>query len=262
MPTYQRDFIYDQYGCIHQVDENSVTISSYGYTGTPFHAPVSYNGNTLDYDNNGNLIEDEDFIYVYNDSNQLSEVRYSGNSSLVEKYLYDANGKRVKKQNADGEFTYYVNKFYEVDDGVATIYFFRDDERIAKQTAGDMEWHLSDHLGSTSLMINESGLEVERTEYFPYGQVQSGGLEKYGFTGQENDADTELMYYGARYYSPVYRVFVQPDTMLPDPYNPQYLNRYAYTLNNPVRYTDPSGHYIIRRNCSIVMNSLLMAAGS
>ena len=52
------------------------------------------------------------------------------------------------------------------------------------------------------------------------------------------------MYYGARYYSPGYRVFVQPDTMLPDPYNPQYLNRYAYCLNNPVKYVDPSGHIV------------------
>ena len=93
-------------------------------------------------------------------------------------------------------------------------------------------------------MVDEDGLEVERTEYYPYGEVQSGGLEKYGFTGQENDADTELMYYGARYYSPEYRVFVQPDTMLPDVYNSQALNRYAYCLDNPVRYTDPSGHAI------------------
>jgi RHS repeat-associated protein len=74
--------------------------------------------------------------------------------------------------------------------------------------------------------------------------VQSGGLEKYGFTGQENDANTGLMYYGARYYSPEYRIFIQPDTMLPDPYNPQALNRYAYALNNPVKYTDSRGHYI------------------
>ena len=242
VPTYQRDFIYDQYGCIRQVDENNATISSYGYIGVPFHAPNTYNGNTLDYDDNGNLIEDEDFIYVYNDANQLSEVRYSGNNSLVEKYWYDANGKRTKKQNSESEFTYDINKFYEVENGIATSYFFRDDERIAKQTAGDMEWYLSDHLGSTTLLINESGLEVERTEYFPYGQVQSGGLEKYGFTGQENDADTGLMYYGARYYSPEYRVFVQPDSMIPDLYNPQALNRYAYALNNPVKYTDPSGH--------------------
>ena len=75
-------------------------------------------------------------------------------------------------------------------------------------------------------------------------EVQSGGLEKYGFTGQENDADTELMYYGARYYSPEYRVFVQPDSIIANPYNPQALNRYAYALNNPVKYNDPSGHYV------------------
>ncbi|WP_292464160.1 hypothetical protein [Methanolobus sp.] len=177
VPTYQRDFTYDQYGCIHQVDENSVTISSYSYDVTPFHAPVTYNGNDLEYDANGNLVEDEDFIYVYNNANQLSEVRYSGNSSLVEKYWYDANGKRIKKQNADGQFSYYINKFYEVDNRVATSYFFRDDERIAKQTAEGMEWYLSDHLGSTTLFVNESGLEVERTGYYPYGQVQSGGLD-------------------------------------------------------------------------------------
>ncbi len=125
------------------------------------------------------------------------------------------------------------------------LYFFRDDERIAKQTGGGMEWYLSDHLGSTTLLINESGTEVERTGYFPYGQVQSGCLEKYGFTGQENDADTGLMYYGVRYYSPDYRVFVQPDTMLPDVYNSQALNRYAYCLNNPVKYNNPSGHFAV-----------------
>ncbi|WP_048065292.1 DUF2341 domain-containing protein [Methanosarcina acetivorans] len=243
VPTYQRDFTYDRYGSIRQVDNNGATVSSYGYSATPSHAPVTYNGNTLDYDANGNLVDDEDFIYVYNDANQLSEVRYSANNSLVEKYWYDANGQRIKKQNSDGEFTYYINKFYEIDNGISTSYFFRDDERVAKETSESMEWYLSDHIGSTSLMVNENGLEVERTD-FPYGQVRSGGLEKYGFTGQENDADTGLMYYGARYYSPEYRVFVQPDTMLPDPYNPQALNRYSYVLNNPVKYTDPSGHVV------------------
>lgn len=52
------------------------------------------------------------------------------------------------------------------------------------------------------------------------------------------------MYYGASYYSPEYRIFVQPDTLFPDPYNPQALKRYAYALNNQVKYTDPSGHYV------------------
>ncbi len=35
---------------------------------------------------------------------------------------------------------------------------------------------------------------------------------------------------------------MQPDTIVPEPGNPQTLNRYAYVLNNPLRYTDPSGH--------------------
>jgi len=36
--------------------------------------------------------------------------------------------------------------------------------------------------------------------------------------------------------------FVQPDTLIPEPYNPQSYNRYSYTQNNPIRYTDPTGH--------------------
>ncbi len=38
--------------------------------------------------------------------------------------------------------------------------------------------------------------------------------------------------------------FVQPDTIVPEPGNPQSLNRYAYVTNNPLRYTDPSGHWL------------------
>jgi RHS repeat-associated protein len=218
------------------------TISDYGYSETPFHAPTTYNGDNLTYDSNGNLIEDGEFTYIYNDANQISEVRYKDNNSLVEKYWYDSEGRRIKKENSAGELTYYINKYFEIENGTITTYFFRDDERVAKQSVNGTDWYLPDHLGSTNLLVNESGSEVERTEYFPYGQVQFGGSEKYGFTGQENDADTGLMYYGARYYSPEYRIFIQPDTMLPDPYNPQALNRYAYTLNNPVKYTDPDGH--------------------
>ncbi|MBP2029401.1 RHS repeat-associated protein [Methanohalophilus levihalophilus] len=215
---------------------------AYEYGSTPFHAPSKYNGYNLTYDQNGNLLQDEYFTYVYNNANMLSEVRHFGNSSLVERYWYDENGERIQKENADGEFTYYVNSFYEIENGTATSYYFRDGERVAKKTADVMEWYLSDHLGSTSLMVDENGTEIERSEYFPYGAIESGGSEKYGFTGQENDVDTGLMYYGARYYSPEVRVFTQPDTMIPDPYNPQTLNRYAYALNNPLKYTDPSGN--------------------
>jgi hypothetical protein len=50
------------------------------------------------------------------------------------------------------------------------------------------------------------------------------------------------MYYGARYYDAALGRFVQADTIVPNPANPQDLNRYAYVRNNPLRYTDPSGY--------------------
>ncbi len=52
------------------------------------------------------------------------------------------------------------------------------------------------------------------------------------------------MYYGARYYDAAIGRFAQPDSIVPNPYNPQSLNRYSYVLNNPVRYTDPTGRCI------------------
>ncbi|MCC4771233.1 hypothetical protein FXV91_13990 [Methanosarcina sp. DH2] len=69
--------------------------------------------------------------------------------------------------------------------------------KVIKETSEGIESYLSDHLGSTSLMVGENVLEVECTDYFPYGQFRSGGLEKYSFTGQENDDDTGIIYYGA-----------------------------------------------------------------
>jgi RHS repeat-associated protein len=53
---------------------------------------------------------------------------------------------------------------------------------------------------------------------------------------------TGLMYYKARYYYPALGRFVSADTIVPEPGNPQSLNRYAYVKNNPLRYVDPSGH--------------------
>jgi len=76
----------------------------------------------------------------------------------------------------------------------------------------------------------------------PFGEVLSGGSDCYTFTGQELDM-SGLMYYGARYYDPQMGKFTQPDTVIKEIYNPQNLNRYSYVLNNPYKYTDPSGHY-------------------
>ena len=51
------------------------------------------------------------------------------------------------------------------------------------------------------------------------------------------------MFYHARYYAPRIGRFAQADTIVPDPANPQALNRYSYVNNRPLVYIDPSGHY-------------------
>jgi RHS repeat-associated protein len=82
------------------------------------------------------------------------------------------------------------------------------------------------------------------------------------FTGKERDAETGLDYFLARYYSGAQGRFLSPDEFKggpddaltgrdiippgPLPYadiaNPQTLNKYTYTINNPLRYVDPDGH--------------------
>jgi RHS repeat-associated protein len=85
---------------------------------------------------------------------------------------------------------------------------------------------------------------VEKTSYEPYGEVKTGGTKsKFGYTGQEKDQETGLNYYDARYYDPHIHRFTQPDTLLPDVYDPQQLNRYAYARNNPIKYIDPTGNF-------------------
>jgi RHS repeat-associated protein len=109
----------------------------------------------------------------------------------------------------------------------------------------------ADHLGSTSLATNESGQEVtgSRTLYYPYGEERwsaSGGTlpTDYTFTGQRADAGTGLMDYNARYYDAALGRFVQADTIVPSPGDPQSLNRYSYVAGNPLKYTDPTGHMV------------------
>ena len=53
------------------------------------------------------------------------------------------------------------------------------------------------------------------------------------------------MFYRARWYDPALGRFAQADSIIPGAGNPQAWDRYAYALNDPVRYSDPSGHMVI-----------------
>jgi RHS repeat-associated protein len=130
------------------------------------------------------------------------------------------------------------------------VYYYGGGKPIAMRVmppndaTGTVHYLLSDHLGSMSASVDPN-LNVTRQYFYPYGGVRSGSgtlPTAKGFTGQYADSSTGLMFFNARYYSSYLNRWLQPDSIVPDPANPQDLNRYSFVRNNPVKYTDPSGH--------------------
>jgi RHS repeat-associated protein len=116
---------------------------------------------------------------------------------------------------------------------------------VALRNGTNLRYVHQDSLGSTSVVTNSSGAQYGYTRYYPYGSTRDSGgsldTDK-KFTGQRLDG-TGLYYYGARYYDPTIGRFISPDTTGQSLANPQSLNRYSYCLNNPLKYTDPTGHW-------------------
>ena len=124
---------------------------------------------------------------------------------------------------------------------------FAGGQRIAiKQVgSGSISYCHPDHLGSTSILTNASGVKEEDLVYYPYGETYTNtGTANvvYKYTGKELDDSTGLYFYESRYYDATLGRFIAADTIVPDPTNPQAFNRYSYAFNNPVRYSDPTGH--------------------
>ena len=74
------------------------------------------------------------------------------------------------------------------------------------------------------------------------GQQAGDMPTDFGFAGQRYDSSTGLIYMGARYYDPYLGRFISPDSIVQQRNDPQSYNRYAYARNNPLKYTDESGH--------------------
>ncbi len=173
---------------------------------------------------------------------------------VTTRFVYDGDGGRVKQTTASGTTTF-LGESYEVGpDGTTTTSVFAGSQRIAAVTqspqpsAPSIRFYHTDHLGSSNVITDGTGKLVELTEYTPYGSLasaqspQPSAPSPFKFTGQRLDASTGLYFYHARYYDPQLGRFIQADPVVPSPGDPQALNRYSYVRNNPLKYTDPSGH--------------------
>ena len=136
-----------------------------------------------------------------------------------------------------------------------------------------LKWLVQDHLGSTRMEIGIDGAAtaVTRHDYLPFGEELAGSMRsaangysvtktRQKFTSKQRDDETGLDFFEARHYSSVQGRFTTPDefnggpvevfsqatstnpTFYADLTNPQSLNKYQYSYNNPLRYTDPDGH--------------------
>jgi RHS repeat-associated protein len=212
------------------------------------------------YDNNGNLTSTTQAgqltaQYEYDVRDQLRRV-LNGTSQEVASYDYDHERRRTGKRVAGLGSTRYVY------DGMNVISEFNDANRLVNSydygtdiVRGELvgegaRFYFADAQGSVTALSAPAAnpaLGLTRYEYDAWGEVigNSGGSgNAVGYTGQRRDAETGLMALGAgeRYYSPGLGRFVQQDSWSGVADMAQSLNRYAYSLDNPLRYTDPSGN--------------------
>lgn len=216
--------------------------ATYAINPTKAHRLDSITGDTVmtvSYDNNGNMTSIGQLQMIFDYDNMLQ----SANNNAV-RFTYDGAGKRVKKQGA-GYTKVYIDDLYECTNGNdCAIYIFAGSKRIALKRGTEIFYYHKDHLGSTAMITDGTGNKVESLSFYPFGETRSdeGTSFSHKYTAQEQDAETGLYNYNARYYFPDIGRFVSPDTIVPNPGNPQSLNRYAYVQNNPMNFVDPTGH--------------------
>lgn len=227
---------------------------------------VTINAADLTYDNNGNLISDGTYTYVYDEDNRLTKVTRTSDSAGVGQYQYDALGRRVEKVANSAGTPSTTRYFYDdariIEEQNATsatqatyVYGNYIDEVLTMDRGGQTYYYHQNALWSIEAVTNSAGTPVERYAYDAYGFVTittgTGAavpLNSWGtphsaignpwmFTGHELDEEAGLYYYGARYYNPVEGRFISRDPL-------EYVdgaNLYEYVSSNPTNRVDPYG---------------------
>ncbi len=257
--------------CWGKNDYNQLSDPSVAYSSTPLavtfptvytygdsahkHAVTALNsGETYTYDANGNMITRVENGLTYNQvfdaENRLTSVTVCTQTT---QFIYDGDGNMVKKIKPDSSKTIYVGGVYEVDKTsggsvTRTVTYYPAGGAMRINIVGGsntLYYILKDQLGSASVVTDAiTGLPLGEQRYYPYGETRWTTGTIYTdklYTGQR-DTGLGVYDYGARMYDPKLGRFLSPDTIGTSPSNPQSWNRYSYVTNNPLRYTDPTGH--------------------
>ncbi len=213
------------------------------------------NGSAIHYDNNGNMIDDGTFEYVYDFRNRLRKVMTG--STLVVEFQYDPLGRRFRKitPSTDERELWFGQQLLEIhrtensSTSIQELIWGKDFEDLALLRVDGVDYFLfRDDQQSTTHVVDATGTLIESYDYDPFGsptisdsngvtiplsQVHNPSL----YTGRRWDSECDLYYYRTRYYSPSLGRFLTTDTIGLEGGT----NLYAYTENNPVNGRDPFG---------------------
>jgi RHS repeat-associated protein len=183
-------------------------------------------------------------------------------------FTYGPDQQRVKTvYNVDGrdiETNYYALDQYEkqVDSAgnVRELYYISGADGIVamleREAGHDSIYYVhKDHLGSFDVITDQNGVVVQRNSFNPWGRRRNPANWTYenipdvmftsrGFTGHEHLNQFNLINMDGRVYDPQMAIFLSPDNFIQAPDFTQNFNRYSYTFNNPLSFSDPTGNTI------------------
>ena len=128
--------------------------------------------------------------------------------------------------------------------------------RYSDGTPATMRYITLDHLGSTDRIVDATGKVLVAESFGALGSRRNAtwsgppnatelakiaALTRDGFTGHEHLDNLDLIHMNGRVFDPRLGRFISADPYVTLPFDGQGLNRYAYALNNPLAFTDPSG---------------------
>lgn len=246
--TWRQTFLYDRYGNRRLDANNTTTLAQSNNITNPNIDPATNRfaaGQNYFYDKSGNLIQDaEGKEFLYDGENHQKEVKDVYDNTIGQ-YLYDGEGKRVKKIS-NTENTVFV---YNGGGKLVAEY------STALANTPQVSYLTQDHLGSPRVVTNANGAVINRKDFTAFGEenysqqrtsalgyTSQDDLRK-GYTGYEKDDESGLDFAQARYYNSSHGRFtsIDPLTASADTKNPQTFNRYSYVLNSPYKFTDPLG---------------------
>ncbi|MDX3187675.1 hypothetical protein PV458_04625 [Streptomyces sp. MN03-5084-2B] len=189
--------------------------------------------------------------FTWDEQGKLASV---AKGSQATSYVYDPAGSRLIRRDPGGTTLYLGNQELRLPaaggNPKVTRYYGHGGRTIAvRQGSGPLTWLASDHQNTAQTAINSSTSDVVKRRQLPFGGSRDG-LSTFpgerGFLGGAKDASTGLTHLGAREYDPDTGRFISVDPVL-NAADPQQLNGYTYSDNNPITLSDPSG--LIAQRC-------------